>query len=394
MNFSSGDESLYKRLISLNINSKKSIFLWGTRQTGKSTLLKSEFPEAIYIDLLKSDLYVRYLSAPKILREELSSAPMTTPVIIDEVQKIPQLLDEVHWLIENKGITFILCGSSARKLKRGHANLLGGRAMRYELFGLVSRELASDFDLIKLVNRGYLPSHYLAEENEIKRLLLSYVGDYLKEEIAAESLVRNIAGFHDFLAKAALSDAEIISYSSFARDVGVSANTIKEYYSILVDTLIGWLLPAYTSKPKRRTVVAPKFYFGDVGIVNHLAQRGAIKPGSELFGKAFENWVSHELRAFNHYADRFEDLAYWRLTSGVEVDFIVGKQALLACEAKASSRITSDHLRGLREFKKDFPKTKKALVVSLEESSRLTEDNILILSVQDFVKRLWDGELF
>ncbi len=394
MNFSSEGDELYNRLISLNINSKKSAFLWGTRQTGKSTLLKSKFPSAIYIDLLKSDLYARYLSAPKLLREELSAAPVKTPVIIDEIQKIPMLLDEVHWLIENKGITFILCGSSARKLKRGHANLLGGRAMRYELFGLASRELATDFDLIKLVNRGYLPPHYLADESEIKRLLLSYVGDYLKEEIAAESLVRNITGFHDFLAKAALSDTEIISYSSFARDVGVSANTIKEYYSILVDTLIGWNLPAYSRKPKRRTVAAPKFYFGDVGIVNHLAQRGAITPGSELFGKAFENWVAHELRSFNHYADRFEDLAYWRLTTGVEVDFIVGKNALMACEAKASSRVTSDHLHGLREFKKDFPQTAKTIVVSLEEISRLTEDNILILSVKDFVKQLWDGELF
>jgi predicted AAA+ superfamily ATPase len=309
---------------------------------------------------------------------------------------VPELLNEVHWLIENTKHVFGLCGSNARKIKRVHANLLGGRALRYELYGLVSKELDKDFDLVKLLNRGYLPNHYLAAKTEIKRLQSSYVGDYLKEEITAEALVRNLRNFSDFLSKAALSDTELINYNSFARDVGVSANTVKEYFSILNDTLLGYYVPSYQMRPKRRTSSADKFYFGNVGVVNYLAQRGELKPGSELFGKAFENWVSHELRAYNNYRDKFYNIYYWRLSTGIEVDFLIGgsNKILLACEAKASAKINSEHMKGLRELSKEYEIVDKKIIVSLEQISRITDDGIEILNVQDFVSQLWNGMLF
>ena len=205
------------------------------------------------------------------------------------MQKVPALLDEVHWLHEHRKIRFALCGSSARKVRRGAANLLGGRAVRYELHGLTAAEIGKDVDLVRLLNHGYLPTHY--ESDRPERLLASYVGDYLKEEVAAEGLVRNLPVFSAFLNAAALSDGDLVNFANIARDCGVSGHTVKGHFGILEDTLLGRWLPAYTKRPKRRVVAAPKFYFSDVGVVNHLARRGRMQPGGELFGKAFENWV-------------------------------------------------------------------------------------------------------
>jgi len=395
MNIRGISKDMYKRLISLDKTPSRSFFLWGSRQTGKSTLLNHLYPDALKVDLLKSEEFAKYGPKPHLLREKIKNIQEPVLVVIDEIQKIPALLDDVHWLIENTPHTFALSGSSARKLKRTQANMLGGRALRYELYGLVSKELGDDFDLVKLLNRGYLPSHYLASEKEIKKLISSYVGDYLKEEIVAEALVRNLNSFSDFLEKAALSDTELIVLDSFARDVGISASTIKEYFSILCDTLFGYYLPAYKKKPKRRTISAPKFYFGNIAIVNHLAQRGYLEPKSPLFGKAFENWIAHELRAYNSYYDKFQNISYWRLTTGVEVDFIVGStEIVLACEAKASPNIHADHLKGLRELSKEYSNIRKKVVVSLEDFSKTTDDGIEILSVNDFRASLWSGKLF
>jgi predicted AAA+ superfamily ATPase len=368
----------------------ESFFLWGPRQVGKSTLLRLAYPDALWIDLLKADEYRRYLTHPEALRAELAARADVRRVVIDEVQKVPALLDEVHWLIENRGVRFALCGSSARKVKRGHANLLGGRASRHELFGLVSAEIGSSFNLVRMLNHGYLPRLYQAERPE--RLLNAYVSDYLKEEIAAEGLVRNLPAFSEFLNIAALSDAEIVNHSTIARECGVSSHTVQSYFGILVDTLLGRWLPAYSKRPKRRVVQSPKFYFADVGVVNVLARRRGLEPGGALFGKAFENWVHHELVACNAYRERFGTLAYWRLTTGVEVDFIVD-DARVAIEAKASRKVTSDDLKGLRNLREDRPSVATRLVVSLETKPRRTEDGILILPAQDFVRMLWAGEV-
>lgn len=381
---------MYNRLISINKYPNRSFFLWGARQTGKSTLLRSLYKDAHFIDLLSSDQFAIYAREPSRLRQLDPAIPL---IVVDEVQKIPELLDEVHWCIENQGRVFALCGSSARKLKRGHANLLGGRALRYELYGLTALELEAEFDLIKILNRGYLPSIYDANENEHKRLLLSYVGDYLKEEIAAEGLVRNLTAFSDFLNMAAFSDTEVLNFNSFARDLGVSAHTAKEYFNILTDTLIAWYLPLYRERPKRKAAASTKFYFGDVGIVNYLNKRGRIEAGSELFGKAFENWVAHEIRCYNQYRDHFHELTYWRNRAGDEVDFIVGDR-ICAIEAKGVSRLRREHFKGLQMFTKAHPECDKKVMVIFEGDKLVTEDGITVLNHKDFVHDLWSGKLF
>jgi uncharacterized protein len=379
---------MFTRALRLPPAGRETFFLWGPRQTGKTTLLRQSYPDAAWIDLLKADEYRRYLERPELLRQELASGPRPAQVVIDEVQKAPGLLDEVHWLHEHRKIRFALCGSSARKVRRGAANLLGGRAVRYELRGLTAGEIGKDVDLVRLLNHGYLPTHY--ESDQPERLLASYVGDYLKEEVAAEGLVRNLPVFSAFLDAAALSDGDLINFANIARDCGVSGHTVKGHFGILEDTLLGRWLPAYTRRAKRRVVGAPKFYFSDVGVVNHLARRGRMQPGGELFGKAFENWVLHELLAFNGYHELFAEISYWRLASGIEVDFIVGDMRV-AIEAKSSARITSDHLKGLRHLHDDHPKAWR-VVVCLEPKRRVTDDGIEILPASVFTAEL--GRMF
>jgi len=382
---------MFKRALNLPSPGTTTFFLWGPRQTGKTTLLRGKYPEALWVDLLKADEFRRYLQNPELLREALAARDPIRQVVIDEIQKVPRLLDEVHWLHENRGIRFALCGSSARKVKRGQANLLGGRALRYELHGLTAGEIGGDFDLNRLLNHGYLPSIYQSENP--RSLLNSYVADYLKEEVAAEGLVRNLPVYSEFLNMAALADTELVNFSTIARDCGVSSHTIKGYFQILEDTLLGRWLPAYTRRPKRRVIAAPKFYFGDVGVVNHLARRGDLQPGAELYGKAFENWVFHELCARNSYSNAFAKLAYWRLPSGIEVDFIVNDMQL-AIEAKAAAKVTQDHLKGLREVARDHRGIKQRMIVCLERTSRRTDDGIWILSANEFTNRLIRGDFF
>jgi len=381
---------MIKRWLSLPASPTQSFFLWGPRQTGKSSLLKHTYPQAMRIDLLKTDEFLRYTNQPSLFREEVQASPSPRFVIIDEVQKVPPLLDEVHWLIENTSTVFGLCGSSARKVRRGHANLLGGRAIRYELYGLVSAELESQFDLLRMLNQGYLPPHYLSDAP--RPLLRAYVNDYLKEEIASEGLVRNLPAFANFLNVASLSDTELINYSAIARDCGVSSPAVKEYFQILIDTRLGHYLPAYTKRPKRRVIQAPKFYFADVGIVNTLAKRGPLEPGSELFGKALENWVCHELTAHASYSGLFYELSYWRLASGIEVDFILDDMQC-AIEVKGTANPSAQHLQGLRELKKEHPRLKRRIVVCLTPRARKTDDGIDILPVSSFLSQLWANEL-
>ncbi len=378
------------RSLPLPAQPSASFFLWGPRQTGKSTLLRAAYPKAPLIDLLSSREFSRYSRDPGHLRELVDAQGGADMVVIDEIQKVPALLDEVHWLIENRGTVFALCGSSARKLRRGQANLLGGRALRYELHGLVSEELGEDFDLVRCINHGYLPRHYLATNP--RRQLQAYVDDYLKEEIAAEGLTRNLPAFADFLSAAALADGQMVNFTTIARDCGVSAFTVKNYFQILDDTLLGRFLPPYCRQPKRRVVQTSKFYFSDVGIVNYLARRGRLEPGSELFGHAFENWVFHELCAYRAYREFTIDLSYWRLASGAEVDFVVD-DARIAIEAKASARVHAGHLKGLRAMKEDHPHTTAHIVVSLDPQPRRTEDGIDILPAEEFARRLWNDEL-
>ena len=381
---------MLNRSLSLPAAPVVSFFLWGPRQTGKSTLLRTAYPEAPRIDLLTSREFSRYSRDPGLLRELVEGQSSPDLVVIDEIQKVPPLLDEVHWLIENRDTAFALCGSSARKLRRGRANLLGGRALRYELHGLISDELGEDFDLVRCLNHGYLPRHYLADKP--RRLIQAYVDDYLKEEIAAEGLTRNLPAFADFLTAAALADGQLVNFTTIARDCGVSAFTVKNYFQILEDTLLGHFLSPYRQRPKRRVIQTPKFYFSDVGVVNHLARRGRLEPGGELFGHAFENWVFHELSAYRAYREFAINLSYWRLASGAEVDFLID-DARVAIEAKATTRVHAGHLKGLRAMKEDQPHTASHIVVSLDPQPRRTKDGIDILPAAEFARRLWSDEL-
>ncbi|WP_420431182.1 ATP-binding protein [Candidatus Poriferisocius sp.] len=263
-------------------------------------------------------------------------------------------------------------------MRRGAANLLGGRALRYDLRGLTAGEIGEDFNLDRLLNHGYLPRMY--ESPRPRQRLDSYIGDYLRQEIAAEGLVRNLPAFSDFLDAAALSDGNPVNYSNIARDCGVSAPTAKAYFGILDDTLLAHRLPRWRKRAKRRLAGAPKLYFADLGIVNRLARRGQLERGSDQYGKAFENWVFHELSAYIAYHDLDEELTYWRLPSGIEVDFVIGDMRL-AIEAKASARISTHHLKGLRILAEEHP-TVQRIMVCLEPRPRRTNDGIDIIPAQ------------
>lgn len=365
----------------------ESIFLWGARQTGKSTLLKKLFPDAPYYDLLKSDEYTRLSIRPSLLREECEMLDEGELVIIDEVQKIPALLDEVHWLMSVRNLRFILCGSSARKLRRCGANLLGGRAIRKVLFPLVSREIP-DFDIERALNNGMLPRHYLVKDAQ--KRLEAYVGDYLQQEIVAEAVVRRIDSFTRFLQVAALSDAEIINYTNIASDCGVSAKSVKEYFSILEETMLGYMVPAYSKVVRRKLIAAPKFYFFDVGIPNYLLRRMPLRKGTAEYGHALEHLVCQELKAYLSYRGNAKPLSYWHtLDNRYEVDFIIG-DAEVAVEVKSSSEVSSSDTKGLRAFSEEYPEA-RLIVVSMEVRPR-RHNGIEIWPVADFLKRLWDDK--
>lgn len=378
---------MFTRLQTLPLRRDESCFFWGARQTGKSTLLDRLFPGARRYDLLLSDQFERLNRRPAFLREELlAEPPGSDPVIIDEVQKVPLLLDEVHWLMERRRIRFILCGSSARKLKRSGGNLLGGRAIRHELFPLVYPEIDT-FNLLRALNHGLLPRHYLADDP--RRLLRAYIGDYLKEEIAAEALSRNIPAFGRFLESAAFSNAEIVNYQNIARECGVSPPTVKEYFQILSDTLIGKMIPSFRRRPKRRVILAPKFYFFDVGIANGLLKRGVVELRGESFGKALEHFIMQELTAHSHYSGLDYDVNYWRTASGLEVDFILGGGAA-AVEVKGTEA-HRHHFSGMNAFCEEH-KVKHAIIVSTDARPR-RDGRILIYPWEIFLKKLWAGEL-
>ena len=366
---------------------QESTFLWGARQTGKSTLLKAMYPEAFYFDLLLADVYNRLLQNPSLLREILEASPEKKMVIIDEIQRLPELLNEIQWLIVNRNRQFILSGSSPRKIVRSGANLLGGRALRYELYPLIYKEIP-DFDLIRAINRGLMPRHYLS--SGYNKLISAYIGNYLHDEIMAEARIRNIGSFSRFLEIAAFSNGEIVNYLNIASECGVSSPTIKEYFQILVETLTGRFLPSYQKKPKRRVILSPKFFFFDIGIANHLLKRGTILPGSESFGKAFEHFIYHEIYSHSQYSDLNYPVCYWRTASNIEVDFILGDNEV-AVEVKSSESVTPRHLKGLISFSEEYT-AKKMILVSNDPIPRKI-DNIMILPWRVFLEQLWAGEI-
>jgi predicted AAA+ superfamily ATPase len=370
------------------VTGSAAIFLWGARQTGKTTFLHDRYPAARFYDLLDTTLSAALSVHPRVLREEIL-AERPPLVVIDEVQHVPSLLEEVHWLLENTPTHFILCGSSARKLRRRSRNLLGGRAVDFYLFPLTSREIG-DVDLFRLLQYGGLPVHYLAEDPF--PLLKSYVNNYIKAEIIDESATRNIPAFSRFLQIAGLSHGQQLNYANVARETGVSASTVRGYFQILEDTLLGFTLEPWRRRGKRRLVETAKFYLFDIGVANQLhPETPVIAEGSDRFGRAFEHFVIGELRAYLAYKRLDYPLRYWRTSSGFEVDLIVGDLDL-AIECKSNREIRPGDLKGLRALKEETA-PRRRLVVSRQEKPRITDDGIEILPWQRFCQALWDGEL-
>jgi len=378
---------MLERIYQIDKDLSSSVFLFGARQTGKSTLLRNKFPNSVFIDLLDSKVRQRLQKSPSLLYDTLRDKPEGTIVVIDEIPEIPELLNEVHRLISEFGLLFILCGSSARKLKRKGQNTLGGRAWPTYLFPLVSAEIP-DFDIDRAVNYGMLPSHYLAKNPT--RMLSAYIDVYLKEEIKQEALVRNLDAFQRFLEAAALTDGEILNHRNIAQDCGVSATTVNSYFDILEDTLVGYRIPAFAKVMKRRLTQAPKFYFFDIGVANHLLHRDGLVRGTPEYGHAFEHLVFQEIVAYLHYKDSKEKLSYWRTYTGIEVDAVIG-DARVAIEIKSAEEVQSRHLKGLKTFAEEYPDSRR-IVVSLDSFSRRIGD-IECLFVLDFFRALWAGDI-
>ena len=384
---------MYSRELRIELPRGQSAFLWGARKTGKSTLLQRQFPESIRFDLLDTRLLLEFTRAPWTLAERIRAfegVRRELPILIDEVQKVPAILDEVHRLIESERLSFVLCGSSARKLKRGRANLLGGRAWRFTLHPLTWREIP-DFDLLAAVNRGLVPEHYDSAHH--RRALAGYVDDYLKEEVFDEGLTRNAPAFSRFFEALAFCHGELLNYSNIARDCGVSSKTVKEYFQIVVDTLLGVFVEPFSRRRSRAVITsAPKFYLFDVGVANHVAGRRIEKVGGPDFGRALEHLVLMELLAYRSYREHDFPVRFWRTRSGLECDFVLGRDGGVAVEVKGASRVRQAELRGLRAFVQEH-RPRLAIVVCNEGAVRRTDEGIWILPWEHFLERLWGDDV-
>ncbi len=361
---------------------KRSCFLFGPRQTGKSSLMRTAFPDVPFYDLLDHREYARLLAAPQRLSEEIPARSRVA--VIDEIQRLPDLLNEVHRLIETRGIRFVLSGSSARKLRRGGVNLLGGRARTHFLRPFTRRELGASFDLGRAIRHGLLPPVYLGDEPEED--LAAYVGNYLQQEIAAEGLTRNIPAFGRFLEVAALSNSTVVNFTQIASDAAVPRTTVHEYFEILRDTLIASEVPAFRDTKTRKALASSKWYFFDVGVASHLQGR-LVRPRTPEFGPAFETWILHELLCHRDYANGAQ-VSHWKSRSNFEVDFILGDHT--AVEVKGRADVPERDLRGLQALGEEKA-VKRLICVSLEPRPRRV-GKIEILPWADFLDSLWDGE--
>ncbi len=376
------------RYFQLNNELEGSVFLFGARQTGKSTFLEAQFPNATYIDLLDAKSRRRFRAKPELLYEMLQDKQEGSIVVIDEIPEVPELLSEVHRLIQKKNLRFVLSGSSARKLKRKGHDTLGGRAVPCYFYPFVSAEIAN-LDLDKALLYGMLPPHYLAKQPQ--RLLDGYIDVYLREEIKEEALVRNLDAFQRFMEVAATCDGEIVNYENISNDCQVSAKTVKEYFGILSDTLIGYTIPAYTKVVKRKVVQAPKFYYFDVGVANYLMGRHSLKRGTDDYGHAFEHLVVQELVAYRGYRGKRETLSYWHTYDQKEVDVVIG-DAEVAIEIKSTEHVETKHKKGLNAFAEEHPDC-RLILVSLDPITRKSAE-VEQMYVIDFLRLLWGGEIF
>ena len=361
---------------------KRSLFLLGPRQTGKTYLIRHTLEDARVYDLLDTSVYLALSRQPGRIAQELTSRDRV--VVIDEIQRLPDLLNEVHRLIEERGVRFLLTGSSARKLRRGGVNLLGGRARTQHLHPLTRRELGDRYDLNRALEHGLIPSVYFSDEPAAD--LNAYTGTYLQQEIVAEGAARNIQAFSRFLGVAGLCNARIVNFTKVSSDAQVPRTTVYEYFEVLKDTLILHELPAWRKSKRRKPLASSKYYFFDVGVAGALQGR-FFRPQTPEFGEAFETYLMHELTCYRDYRSG-EPLSFWRSTSGFEVDFLIGDHT--AVEVKAKENVSAADLKGLKALAEE-KRVKRLLVVSLEPRAR-TVDGIRILPFRKFLEALWEGE--
>lgn len=376
---------ILRRQLDIRLPEGRSAFLWGPRKVGKTFWIHHSFmdPDDNLIDLLETDTFAEYASRPWLLRERWDGRR----TVIDEIQKVPALLDEVQWLIERSQAAFLLTGSSARKLRRSHANLLAGRAWRYEMGPLSATEV-SEFDMERAVWSGLIAPHYLSTEPE--RDLRAYVADYLQEEIAVEARVRSIPAFTEFLRVAALTSSELMNYTNIGRECGVSAKVVRAYIEILEDTMLGARLQPWTKSPERRMTHTDKFYLFDVGVANHLARRRPALHTPE-FGKSFEHLVLMEILNYRRYRAPGMEVRFWRTSTGREVDFILGDMEA-AIEVKGSARVHPGDLGGIHALL-DSHRARHAVIVCLEKEPRRLARDIRVLPWSHFLEQLWSGSL-
>lgn len=348
---------MYTRLLKQPLKGKQSFFLFGPRGTGKTSWLKTMIPNGLYIDLLDQEVYFNLLKNPHDI-EAMIPKGFKDWIIIDEVQKIPPLLNEVHRLIEKKRYRFILTGSSARTLKRKGVNLLAGRALYYKMFPLTAMELGTDFEIKKSLQLGHLPMVY-SKEVDPEKYLQAYIHVYLREEVMQEGLVRNAGAFARFLQTASFSQGSTLNITEVAREVGIERKTVEDYFQITEDLLLARRIPVFTKRAKRKTVSHPKFYYFDVGVYRALRPMGPFDLPEEAEGPGLESLVLQEILAINHYFDLNYEIFFWRTTDQLEVDFILyGPKGLVAIEVKRSKKITSGDLKALKAFKSDYPTAK------------------------------------
>lgn len=376
-----------ERIIDLNhLLQRKSFFLFGPRATGKSTLVRRQLSAtATSIDLLDSRFFLRLSAAPHDLAAIIDASDSRL-IVIDEIQRIPELLNEVHRLIEERKITFLLTGSSARKLRRGQANLLAGRVWEARLFPLTWREIPH-FNLGKYLRYGGLPPVYLSKFPEEE--LDAYVNTYLKEEIMAEGLIRNLPPFARFLRSIALANGEIINFTKLAHDCQVAPSTVREHVSLLEDTLVGFLLPAWTESKKRKAIKSGKFYFFDPGVTHTLAGTHVIDRNSDLYGRSFEQFIGMELRAYLSYRRMKYLLTYWRSTHGHEVDFLVGEK--IAVEVKATTHVAPGDFKGLKSLSEEG--IFKDLFLVSQDAISTGQGHIHAIHWEGFLRQLWQDEI-
>jgi uncharacterized protein len=369
----------------IDIVKEKSVFLFGPLQTGKSHLIRHQFPDVKVFNLLDAGLYQRLNNDPTLIRRELvAGSPLAKIVVIDEIQRIPELLNEVHLMIEELGVKFILTGSSARGLKKKGVSLLAGRARSRTLHPFVRQELGDEFDLLRAINRGLIPSIYFSDS--YLEDLQEYTGTYLREAIAAEGIARNIPAFSRFLEVAARCNGTMINYTNIASDAEVKRSTVVDYFQILLDTLVAFELPAWKNSVKRKAIGKSKFYFFDLGVVNSLCKNRNIEVGSTVFGANFEHFIFHELKSYCDYYP-MKGLAYWRSKSQFEVDFILDGR--VAVEVKAKKNPTKNDLKGIRALQEESL-LERYIVVSLAEQKTVM-DGITVYPYQQFLSDMWSG---